>query len=132
MRIYVIPFTIIDEDSEKEIKKKIFGLKAIDAFNFWYLHGVLEDKFNFDTALMYVDLETYESDIVEMKDGKSYLVQGIYDVEVEGYDKLCKAFMWQSEDGEGISLLRGLVIDPTVKEDLEYAQKQYEEKPFIL
>ena len=132
MRIYVIPFTIIDEDSEKEIKKKIFGLKAIDAFNFWYLHGVLENKFNFDTALMYVDLETYESDIVEMKDGKSYLVQGIYDVKVEGYDKLCKAFMWQSEDDEGISLLRGLVIDPTVKEDLEYAQKQYEEKPFIL
>ena len=132
MRIYVIPFTIIDEDSEKEIKKKIFGLKAIDAFNFWYLHGVLEDKFNFDTALMYVDLETYESDIVEMKDGKSYLVQGIYDVEVEGYDKLCKAFMWQSGDDEGITLLRGLVVDPTVKEDLEYAQKQYEEKPFIL
>ena len=112
--------------------KKVFGLKPIDGFNFWYLHGVLEDKFNFDTALMYVDLETYESDIVEMKDGKSYLVQGIYDVEVEGYDKHCKAFMWQSEDDEGISLLRGLVVDPTVKEDLEYAQKKYEEKPFIL
>ena len=132
MRIYLIPFPIIDEDGEKEIMKKIFGLKLIDAFNFWYLHGVLEDKFNFDTALMYVDLETYESDIVEMKDGKSYLVQGIYDVEVEGYDKLCKAFMWQSEDDEGITLLRGLVVDPTVKEDLEYAQKQYEKKPFIL
>ena len=40
--------------------------------------------------------------------------------------------MWQSEDDEGISLLRGLVVDPTVKDDLEYAQKQYEEKPFIL
>ena len=36
------------------------------------------------------------------------------------------------EDDEGISLLRGLVVDSTVKEDLEYAQKKYEEKPFIL
>ena len=88
MRIYIIPFPIIDEDGEKEIMKKIFGLKLIDAFNFWYLHGVLEDKFNFDTALMYVDLETYESDIVEMKDGKSYLVQGIYELILEMV--LCK------------------------------------------
>ena len=129
MRIYLIPYDLMDEEPEREIKKKTFGLKLIDGFNFWYLHGVLEDKFNFDTALMYVDLETYESDIVEMKDEKSYLVQGIYDVEVEGYDKPCKAFMWQSEDGE---LLRGLVVDPTIEEDIEDAQKKYEEKPFIL
>jgi hypothetical protein len=39
--------------------------------------------------------------------------------------------MWQSEEG-GKNLLRGLVVDPTVKEDLEYAQKKYDEKPFIM
>ena len=129
MRIYLIPYALIDEESEREIKKKTFGLEPIDAPNFWYLHGVLEDKFNFDTALMYVDWDTYKSNIVEVKDEKNYLVQGIYDVEVEGYDKPCKAFMWQSEDGE---LLRGLVVDPTIEKDLEDAQKKYEEKAFML
>jgi len=131
MRIYLIPFTLITEESEREIKKKTFGLEPIDAPSFWYLHGALQYKFHFDKADMYVDWETYKSDIVETKDEKSYLVQGIYDVEVEGYDKPCKAFMWQSDEG-GITLLRGLVVDPTDEADLEYAQKKYEEKPFIL
>ncbi len=131
MKIYLVPFTLIDEESEKEIKKKIFGLEHINAPSFWYLHGVLQDIFRFDKAYMYVDWETYKSDIVEMKNEHSYLVPGIYDVEVEGYDKPCKAFMWQSEEG-GKILLRGLVVDPTVKEDLEYAQKKYDEKPFIM
>ena len=132
MKIYLIPYAFMDEEPEREIKKKTFGLEPIDAPNFWYLHGALQHKFIFDKANMYVDLETYKSNIVEVKDEKNYLVSGIYDVEVEGYDKPCKAFMWQSEDDEGMSLLRGLVVDPTVKEDLEYAQKKYEEKPFIL
>ena len=39
--------------------------------------------------------------------------------------------MWQSEEG-GITLLRGLVVDPTIEEDLKDAQKKYEEKPFML
>lgn len=131
MRIYLVPFTLVDEESEKEIKEKTFGLEPIDAPSFWYLHGALVSKFRFDKAYMYVDWETYKSDIVETKDERNYLVPGIYDVEVEGYDKPCKAFMWQSEEG-GKTLLRGLVVDPTVKENLEDAQKKYEEKPFIL
>lgn len=129
MKIYLVPFTLINEESEREIKKKTFGLELINAPSFWYLHGVLVVKFHFDKAYMFVDYETYKSDIVEMKDEKSYLIPGIYDVEVEGYDKLCKAFMWQSEEG-GKTLLRGLVVDPTVKEDLEYAEKVFNEKPF--
>lgn len=131
MKIYLVPTTFIDKEHEKEIKKKTFGLEFINAPNFWYFHGVLQDKFHFDIAYMFVDLETYKSDIVEMKDERSYLVPGIYDVEVEGYDKPCKAFMWQSEEC-GKILLRGLVVDPTVKEDLEYAQKKYEEKPLVI
>ena len=39
--------------------------------------------------------------------------------------------MWQTEDG-GITLLRGLVVDPTIKKDLEDAQKKYEEKSTML
>jgi hypothetical protein len=131
MRIYLIPFTLVTEESEREIKKKTFGLELIDAPSFWYIHGVLVDKFHFDKAYMFVDWETYKSDIVETKDERHYLVSGIYDVEVEGYDKPCKAFMWQSNEG-GITLLRGLVVDPTCEKDLEYAQKKYDEKPFIL
>ena len=131
MKIYLVPFTLINEESEKEIKKKTFGLELINAPSFWYLHGALVDKFRFDKAYMYVDWETYKSDIVEMKNEHTYLVPGIYDVEVKGYDKPCKAFMWQSEES-GKTLLRGLVVDPAVKEDFEYAQKKYEEKPFIM
>ena len=131
MRIYLIPFALMDEENESEIKKKTFGLELIDAPSFWYLHGALQHKFILDKAYMYVDRETYKSDIVEMKDEHSYLVPGIYDVEVDGHDKPCKAFMWQSEES-GKTLLRGLVVDSTVKEDLEDAQKKYNEKPFML
>ena len=131
MKIYLVPFSLIDEKNEKDIKKKTFGLEIINAPNFWYLHGVLQDKFHFDKAHMYVNWETYKSDIVENHNERLYLAPGIYDVEVEGYDKPCKAFMWQSEES-GKILLRGLVVDPTVKEDLEYAQKKYEEKPLIM
>lgn len=131
MKIYLIPFAFTYKENESEIKKKTFGLKLIDAPSFWYLHGTLQHKFIFDKAHMYVDMETFESDIVEDHDGDLYLATGIYDVEVEGYDKPCKAFMWQSEEG-GKILLRGLVVDPAVKEDLEDAQKKYEEKPLIL
>ena len=131
MRIYLVPFTLTGEENESEIKKKIFGLEFISAPNFWYLHGVLQNKFNFDKAFMFVDWNTYKSTIVEMKGGRIYLTPGIYDVEVEGYDKPCKAFMWQSEENR-MTLLRGVVVDPTVKEDLEYAQKKYDEKPLIM
>ena len=55
MRIYLIPYALIDEESEREIKKKTFGLEPIDAPNFWYLHGALQHKFVFDKADMYVD-----------------------------------------------------------------------------
>ena len=131
MRIYLIPYALIYEEPEREIKKKTFGLEPIDAPNFWYLHGALQHKFIFDKADMYVDWETYKSNIIEVKNEKNYLVPGIYDVEIEGYDKPCKAFMWQTEDG-GITLLRGLVVDPTIKKDLEDAQKKYEEKSTML
>lgn len=131
MKIYLVPFTLTTKENESEIKKKTFGLECIDAPNFWYLHGVLQDTFHYDKAFMYVDWETFKSNIVEDHDVYSYLATGIYDVEVEGYGKPCKAFMWQSEEG-GMLLLRGVVVDPTVKEDLEYAQKKYEEKPYML
>ena len=131
MKIYLVPFTLTTKENESEIKKKTFGLERIDAPNFWYLHGVLQDMFHYDKAFMYVDWETFKSGIVEERDVHSYLATGIYDVEVEGYDKPCKAFMWQSEEG-GMTLLRGLVVDPTVDEDLKYAQKKYEEKPLIM
>ena len=131
MKIYLIPHVLIDEERDREIKRMSFELLPIEALNFWYLHGALQQKFIYDKANMYVDLETYKSPIVERHDAKTYLVTGIYDVEVEGYDKPCKAFMWQSEEG-GEIVLRGLVVDPTIEEDLKDAQKKYEEKALIL
>ena len=130
MKIYVIPLTLINEECDREIKRMSFEFLPIEAPSFWYLHGALQHKFIFDKANIYVDFETYnKSPIVERHGAETYLATGIYDVEVEGYDKPCKAFMWQSEDGE---LLRGLVVDPTIEKDLEDAQKKYEEKPTML
>ena len=131
MKIYLIPFTLTGEENEKENMKKTFGLEFISAPNFWYLHGVLRDKFNFDKAFMFVDWETYKSPIIEQHGAQIYLATGIYDVEVEGYDKPCKAFMWQFEENK-MTVLPAVVVDPTIKEDLEYAKKKYEEKPLIL
>ena len=124
MKIYLIPFALIDEENENKIKKKKYEQKNIDTNRIRYLHGVLQHKFIYDKAYMYVDSETFKSDIVENHDGYLYLASGIYDVEVDGHNKPCKAFMWQSEES-GKTLLRGLVVYSTVKDDLEDAQKKY-------
>lgn len=130
MKIYLIPLVLIVEEQKKTCPELI-DFELIDAPNFWYLHGALQHKFIYDKAYMYVDSETLESDIIENHDGYLYLASGIYDVEVEGYDKPCKAFMWQSEES-GKIVLRGLVVDPTIEEDIKDAQKKYEEKPLAL
>lgn len=131
MKIYLIPLVLIDKERDREIKRMSFELLPIEAPNFWYLHGALQHKFIYDKANMYVDLETYKSPIVERHGAKTYLATGIYDVEVEGYDSPCKAFMWQTEE-DGITILRGLVVDPTIEEDIKDAQKKYKEKALIL
>ena len=90
MRIYIIPYALIDEEPEREIKKKTFGLEPIDAPNFWYLHGALQHKFIFDKANMYVDCDTYKSNIVEVKDEKNILLLEFMMLKLKAMTNLAK------------------------------------------
>lgn len=133
--IYVIPKSLTDKEGFS-IEEKTKGFELINAPSFWYLHGVLQDEFNFDGAYMFVDYVTLKTKTVQTIDGRLYLAPGIYcDVVVEGYDNPCKAYMWhriiKDKDGNKSTDLRGVVIDPTIKDDLEYAEKLYTKKPFL-
>lgn len=132
--IYVIPTPLTDKE-DFDVKKKTRGFELINAPSFWYLHGVLQDEFDFDGAFMFVDYGTSKTESVQTIDGRLYLAPGIYnDVVVEGYDNPCRAYMWhrviEDKDGNKFTDLRGVVIDPSVKDDLEYAEKLFNEKPF--
>lgn len=128
--IYIIPFPLIDNE-EINVNKKTRGLTLINAPSFWYLHGVLQDKFGYDGAYMFVDYETSKSEIIQTFNDRLYLAPGIYDVKVEGYDKPCKAYMWHKHEGDNI-LLRGLVVDPDDTEWVEDAERKYKEKPIVM
>ena len=130
--IYIIPAPLINKE-EFNIKEKTRGFVEINAPSFWYLHGALQDEFDFDDAYMFVDYGTSKTETVQTIDGRLYLSPGIYNVVVEGYDNPCKAYMWHrviKDKGYKFTDLRGVVIDPTNKDDLEYAEKLYIEKPF--
>ena len=90
MRIYLIPYALIYEEPEREIKKKSFGLEPIDAPNFWYLHGALQHKFIFDKADMYVDWDTYKSNIIEVKNEKIILFQEFMMLKLKAMTNLAK------------------------------------------
>ena len=126
--IYIIPFPLVDKE-EINVKEKTRGFEFISAPSFWYLHGVLESKFKFDGAYMFVDYGTSKTETVETFDNRLYLKPGIYnDIVVEGYDKPCRAYMWHREIGDKggiIKDLRGVVIDPTNEDDVKYAEMLY-------
>lgn len=125
--IYVIPSPLVDKE-EINLKQKTRGFVEVNAPHFWYLHGVLQDEFDFDGAYMFVDYGTSKTETVQIIDGRLYLAPGIHNVVVEGYDNPCKAYMWHRHEGTN-TIMRGVVIDPSVKDDLEYAEKLYDEKP---
>lgn len=125
--IYVIPSPLVNKE-EINFKQKTRGFVEVNAPHFWYLHGVLQDKFNFDGAYMFVDYGTSKTETVQTIDNRLYLAPGIHDVVVEGYDNPCKAYMWHRQEGT-YTIMRGVVIDPSIKDDLEYAEKLYAEKP---
>lgn len=124
--IYLIPDKLFDETP----RKKYVNLFNINAPNFWYLHGELESTFHYDKALMFVDWETKKTLCTEIGD-RLYINEGIYDVNVEGYDKPCKAYMWHSGESQ-CPLLRGLVVDPDDTEWAKDAESKYNNKPLIM
>lgn len=82
-----------------------------------YLHGKVESAVGYDIGLclnaeLCSDLE------------KEKYIEGIYDVEVIGYEKPCKAFLWVASGFYN----RCLIVDINDSKSVEYAQKCYDQK----
>ena len=109
--------------------------------NWWYLHGELEDLVGFDKGII-VDAPNLKHKVFIDKDINKqytlhYLETGIYDVEIVGIDKLCKAYFWTSfEEFSNIDgivpCMRGLVVFKDDKKANNYAYKKYCERSEIL
>lgn len=82
---------------------------------FQYLHGKVQDAMGYDCGVCLNSEVFYRDDTLH---------EGIYDIKVEGYENPCKAFIWKSKYKHD----KCLVVDPTDKEDLEYAQQCYDIK----
>lgn len=105
--------------------------------SWWYLHGELEDEVGFDKGA-FLNLE---EDMVEIKNcyfngNDKYfdvvcLKEGVYDVEVIGFDKPCVGYFWITNISN-IPECRGLVCFKDDKEAVEYAEKKYSEKSWSL
>lgn len=97
--------------------------------SWWYLHGKLEDEVGFDKA-EFCNLGDFET-ITEQQyyNGNKktfdvvFLKEGIYDVEVIGFDKPCVGYFW-IDKSEGRGNLRGLVCFKDDINAIEYAKKK--------
>lgn len=133
--------TILEqEEALKHLNKYTDALdkdENITISNWWYLHGELEEAVGYDKGA-FLNLE---EDMIEIKNcyfnGNKrcfdvvYLKEGIYDVEVIGFDKPCVGYFWISNFNR-IPECRGLVCFKDDKKAIEYAEKKYSEKSWNL
>lgn len=131
--LHVIPYVWTDDHYELSAQPDP-KWTLIDAPNFWYLHGVLQNQLNYDKAEVYVDdidLKWNTDIISDISGSHNYLKEGVYDAQVSGYANRFRGFFWIKKEGESI-IQRGLVVDPDVKKDLDYAEKKFVEKPVVM
>ena len=128
------------ENAFKNLNKYTEALgkdKGTIVSSWWYLHGDLQEEVGYDKGA-FLNLE---EDMVEIKNcyfngNKEYfdvvcLKDGIYDVEVIGFDKPCVGYFWITER-EHIPHLRGLVCFKGDRKAVEYAERKYSEKSVYL
>ena len=97
---------------EDRIKKAIE--EGHDPVVILYFHGVVEDKLGYDIGAC-LNGEYIRND-------KSYK-EGIYKAKVDGYPNELLAFLWNAKGDP-----RGLIVDSTSKEDVDYAQSKFDKK----
>lgn len=85
-----------------------------------YLHGEVESSCGYDICAC-INAELC------VDDTNTHYKEGIYEVEIEGYQNPCKAYLWNTTHGEP----RGLIVDSKDSE-IEYAKKCFEEKERFL
>ena len=127
--IKVIPANKIDNafyhEDYDNLTKSLYDDPGIILFNFFYLHGDLEQDLGYDKCeiMNFGDLdiiyhpETYkDSTIITISDG-------IYDVKVVGIDKPCIGYFWNVNNQQ-----RGLICYKTDFESCNYAMKKFNER----
>lgn len=107
----------------------IKDLCHIDGYNYWYLHGYLQDMFSFDKGVMYASTDVLAEHGIIHSNNKFYLDDGIYDVRVLGVLEKCTAFLWiDGKGGQGPYLQRGMVVLNS-DADFNEAKEIYLKKP---
>lgn len=81
-----------------------------------YLHGELEFAMKYDLGICLNAEECID-------EATEFYIPGIYNAVVNDYPIKCKAFLWNAGNRP-----RGLIIDPTNLEDLEYAEECYNKR----
>lgn len=105
--------------------------------SWWYLHGELETEVGYDKGA-FLNLE---EDMVEIKNcyfngNKQHfdvvcLKDGVYDVEVIGFDRPCVGYFWISNFNK-IPECKGLVCFKDDTSAVMYARQKYAEKSWYL
>lgn len=85
-----------------------------------YLHGTVENAMGYDICAC-LNAEEF----VDFEKGQ-YKKDGIYDVEIKDYPNLCKAFLWNSDEGPC-----GLIVDSLDKDDINFASYRYNRKEML-
>lgn len=85
-----------------------------------YLHGKVCSKMGYDICACLNAEECADFD-------KELYKPGIYDVEVVGYENPCRAYLWNAGKNP-----RGLIVDISEPEDIEFAKEKYNKKECAL
>lgn len=99
----------------------------------WYLHGELEDKVGYDKgAFLNLEEDMVEIENCYFKGNDKYfnvvlLKDGIYDVEVIGFDRPCVGYFWIDRK-YNTPECRGLICFKDDTSAVMYARQKYTEK----
>lgn len=99
--------------------------KALDeghkVYSICYFHGEVEDFAGYDIGACL-------NGEICADFNKELYKEGIYDAELEGFNKPLKAFLWNDE----FKRPRGLIVVADNKEDMQFAKKKFNSRTSIL
>ena len=123
-------------------------LPGLVDYSYWYLHGKLEEIFNYDKADVYKGftkddiIPTYNWNPADPKITGGLYLEGIYRVKIYNVDEEATGYFWISEkfdteitthSGTQIKYSawkqRGLVVLNSDKEGVEFAEQKFSERP---
>ena len=124
-------------------------LPGLVDYSYWYLHGKLEEIFNYDKADVYKGftkddlMPTYNWDPADPKITGGLHLDGIYRVKVYDVDEEATGYFWTSSEifdakittnsGNQIKYSswrqHGLVVLNSDKEGVEFAERKFSERP---